>query len=118
MRKYTTYRQRSAERQAARRKRTIGKLLFAFCLVSMLIFGIVNTASAKEEPATTKMVTCITVESGDTLWNIAEDYYSEEYSDIFTYIEEIKETNQMFDDNIIAGDTLIIPYYVPTSNNF
>ena len=117
MRKYTTYRQRSAAKQASRRKRAIGKMIFTICFIIMLIFGIVNTASAKEEPAATKMVTCITVEYGDTLWNIAEDYFTSECGDMNSYIQEIKNCNQLFDDTICAGEKLIVPYYIVESHN-
>lgn len=116
--KYITYRQRSVARRTARQKRTIGKIIFTICLISMLIFGIVNTASAKEQPDSIKMVTTITVEYGDTLWSIAEEFYTDDFSDISSYIEEIKDCNQLFDENIMAGECLIIPYYIPSSSNF
>jgi len=60
---------------------------------------------------TDKMVTCVTVTSGDTLWGIAEQYYTEECGSVAEYVEEIRECNRLAGDEIRAGECLVVPYY-------
>jgi hypothetical protein len=60
----------------------------------------------------------ITVHSNDTIWNIANDYFSEEnYSGLDSYIAEICRINRLKDaDTLIAGENLIVPYYASFSD--
>ena len=58
-----------------------------------------------------KYFKCITIDSDDTLWSIAEDNISEEYSSINLYIDEVKSINNLTGDKIYAGATLVVPYY-------
>lgn len=53
----------------------------------------------------------IMIKKGDTLWEIASVYYSEEYKDMYEFIEEIKTCNSITSDVIYEGKYLIIPYY-------
>lgn len=61
----------------------------------------------------------ITVHSGDTIWNIALDNFSEEnYSGFDSYISEICKINRLTDaDTLNAGENLIVPYYAPYTDN-
>ena len=90
-------------------------------LLLLLILGIPGTvllstrvqARAEERPKepTYKYYTSIQVRSGDTLWEIAEKYRTEEYEDIPSYIEEVKEINHLTSSHITDGMYLCIPYY-------
>lgn len=53
----------------------------------------------------------VMVEKGDTLWEIAAAYYSHEYKDINTLVQEIKDCNGITSDIIHEGNYLIVPYY-------
>ena len=55
----------------------------------------------------------ITVNYGDNLWTIANDMYSSDhYDDINDYITEVCNINNLADaSDIIAGKSLIVPYY-------
>lgn len=66
--------------------------------------------NASSEP-TYKYYTSIQVESGDSLWKIARKYQTKEYSNIFSYISEIKEINHLSSDQVTEGMYLCIPYY-------
>ncbi len=67
--------------------------------------------SAENSSNRTKQVVSIKIEAGDTLWNIAKEYMTEEYRDINEYIEEIKTSNGLFEDIIHEGHYIIIPHY-------
>jgi hypothetical protein len=58
-----------------------------------------------------KYYTCIDIQDNDTLWSIADEYITEEYEDRDAYISEVKFINDLTDDKIYSGATLIIPYY-------
>ena len=48
---------------------------------------------------------------GDSLWNIAKSRISEEYSSVGEYMEEVCETNHIYDGEIKEGMYLVVPYY-------
>ncbi len=58
-----------------------------------------------------KYYTCITIETGDSLYKIAETYMSDEYESIDQYISEIKQINGMICNDLEQGEYLTIPYY-------
>ena len=55
----------------------------------------------------------VTVHTGDTLWNIASEYYDDShYNDLDDYISEICNINHFSNpDSLRAGENIIIPYY-------
>ncbi len=82
--------------------------------ISFLIFHFTpqNTQADSEPKAPTyKYYTSIRVSSGDTLWDIAKEYRTEEYSDISSYIAEVREINHLSSNQITDGMYLCIPYY-------
>lgn len=95
-----------------RRKQIVMGSVIIFIMIASIWGRITNTvlASTRGENRT-KMVTSILVKEDDTLWDIATQYYTEEYSSISKYIKEIKKSNGLQTDHIHAGYSLIIPYY-------
>ena len=73
--------------------------------------------SHKDSPATSasnaskKYYKCITIEEGDTLWDIANEYKTEEYASTQDYIDEVLVMNNLNTDVIVDGTNLLIPYY-------
>ena len=57
------------------------------------------------------MALIIVVEPGDTLWKIAKKYMGNEYSSVDDYIEEVCQTNHIYDGKITEDMYLVIPYY-------
>jgi LysM repeat protein len=104
---------RGAKRTAARRRRLLNPVVFALvaaALVLSLSFGIrtVN-ASNNEEKTMHKYFTSITVQSDDTLWDIADRYsYDEKTS---SYVRNVMSINNMTDSTIYSGQDLVIYYY-------
>lgn len=58
----------------------------------------------------TRKFTSVQVMQGDTLWSIAEDYKTGNYTTM-ALVEEIKRANGLGGDRIMAGSYLIVPYY-------
>lgn len=101
-----------------RRKREIRRNLllsfFTLCLAVTLAFsltGFLSNAKSNEETVFYKYYTSIQVESGATLFSIAEEYRGEHYDSADAYIEEVMRMNSLHNEKIIAGQHLIIPYY-------
>lgn len=88
-------------------------IIAAIIVLSVIYIGITH----KEAPETNasraseKYFTCITVEPGDTLWDIAEEYKTEEYASTQDYIDEVLAINNLNTANIVSGTSLLIPYY-------
>ncbi len=87
----------------------ITTLIFVIALVISIVLFTANSHAATDHQVNT-YYTNIYVNSGDTLWSIAEDNYSVEYGDFKSYVQEIQGLNHLDNDKIHAGSYLIIPY--------
>lgn len=60
-----------------------------------------------------KYYTSVTVESGMTLWGLADEYIDYNYyKDRDSYIAEVKNINHLDEKgSLIAGQRLVLPYY-------
>lgn len=106
-------------RKKQRIKRNIRKKVFIF-VFTLLIIGlgsisydaIHSNAQTREDEIIYKYYKVISIEDGDTLWSIAEQYINTiQYKNKLEYIEEVKKINHMKDAYIRTGQNLIIPYY-------
>lgn len=87
-------------------------LILIIAAICSINFFIINAkASSEEEVITYKYYTSITIQSGETLWDIATVYRSDDISSVQKYIDEVKSINHLKNDKIYAGEHLIIPYY-------
>lgn len=87
-------------------------LFFAVAAIcSINLFFINAKASSEQEMSSYKYYTSVTVEAGETLWDIAGIYMSDEFSSVQRYIDEVKNINHLTDNKIYAGEELIVPYY-------
>ena len=106
------------------REAVIGEQKFlcaALCIaviivISLFLLGSVRTQAASAE-VTHKYYTSIQIDSGDTLWSIAEDYITDDYRDMNEYIEEVCSINKICGDEIHAGAYITVPYYTDAANN-
>ena len=105
-------------RKQQRTKQIYLRLISAACLIfaiaticSTNFFQINAEASSEQGVIAYKYYTSITVQGGETLWDIANAYMSDEFSNVQKYIDEVKNINRLKDDRIYAGEELIVPYY-------
>lgn len=105
----------SKRRREVSRRRSLLGLTALFFILALSIFTGSNFAAAhgnsQEEPVRHKYYRSIEVQSGDTLWDIAEKYADQNHSDIHTYVKEMKEINQLQSDEIQDSQFLTVAYY-------
>lgn len=92
-------------------KCTIIAFILGICMMGIggRIFSAPQTKAANIRE---KRVLSVMVEENDTIWTIANEFYTEECGSMKEYISDIKEYNSIEDDIIIAGYPLIIPVWV------
>lgn len=94
-----------------RKFRIVSKVRFTtFIALSVLIFmlllrGIISNATAQTYD---KTFIQLEVEENDTLWNMSQEFISDDV-DIRKYIHEICKINEIKAGDIKAGDLLIFP---------
>lgn len=103
-------------RRNKERRRKIASLLATACLIVACVISyrsLISGAQGSAEDISLKYYTGITVQSGDSLWSIADEYMDlEQYKNKARYIEEVCSINQLSDaSEIRAGQYLIVPYY-------
>ena len=76
-------------------------LLIVFVTIGMIILFISNRDTSK--------YINIDIHEGDTLWSLSDQYKGDLSND--EWVRVVKNENNMIDDKIIAGHTLIIPEY-------
>ena len=95
------------------------RILISMMTLTLLIMGVLigsnlldsSRSEAENSKEIYKYYTSIQVESGDTLWSIADKYVTSEYSDRNTYMKELVSLNNLPDSTIHAGQYLTVSYY-------
>lgn len=115
---YMAYRERRIAKNKIKRIRIVRGQRIALVtiiaiLASLIIFLTLSLGiQAHSENMRYKYYTQITVNHGDTLESIACRYITEEYENLDNYINEVCNINHLEDkDQVIAGESLIVPYY-------
>lgn len=89
-------------------------VLTAFVIVMCFVIGTLfmeNKSVVDAKDSREKRFTSIQVKKGDSLWSIAKERVSEEYASIDDYIDEVCETNHIYDQTITEDMYLVVPYY-------
>ena len=99
-------------------QRSMGRIIFiltaVFAVAAVLIASLLFTAGStegKEAHTFKKIYSSMTVAEGDTLWDIGKRY-SKDNETQGEYAENVMKLNNMKDDNIREGMSLIYYYYV------
>lgn len=120
MRKYNHKISEKANESLSKREAVVRrqKGILAIVFIVIVAFGILlgssmNTlaSSDKDIASYNKYYVSIQVESGDTLWTIADEYVDGFNIEKADYIEEVCEINEISKDDIHAGDYIVVPYY-------
>lgn len=110
--------ERLMQREAVVRKQKNLVILFIILLLSLgiLLGGSVNALASSDTDIAScnKYYTSIQVQSGDTLWSIADAYIDGYTITKLEYISEVCKLNGICEDEIHAGDYIVVPYYSQT----
>lgn len=107
-----SYRRALRLRRARRRKLVFASVAVFAAICMVLICSLSYRAIKSNAGSGFKYYTSITVNTGDTLWNIADEYIDYDfYKNKNSYISEVKHINHLEEDMITAGQTLVVPYY-------
>lgn len=88
-------------------------VLFMVALFLIVLYVLPEkTAAAGNTTGGTYTITSVQIEEGDSLWSLASEYYTEEFSSITNYIAEIKRMNGLSSDTLYAGCYILIPQYI------
>ena len=102
-----------------RRQKEIRRIFILTGIAVILILGftlsyhtLLSQANTELEDISYKYYTSVQVEPGDTLWILADRYADKEhYASQDQYIAEVMSMNHLVDEDIYAGNYLILPYY-------
>lgn len=86
---------------------------FIFILLCVLTIAFTTSTIIglnKANAASVSTYKQIVIQADDTLWNIAEEYCSDEI-DIRDYISDVCEINDISVNNIQIGDVIFVPVY-------
>ena len=100
------------------RKRIRKNLILTGVLITMLLCSIftvkafANTDTSSADNFGTKQYKSIMIYCGDTVESIAEENYCFQYSSVGKMAAEIRSINNLsYDEALIPGNYLVIPYY-------
>lgn len=101
-----------------RRRREMKRNLYMAVLGMILILGlslsyhaIVSHATGHIEDVSYKYYTSVMIENGDTLWSLAQEYADGHFDSTEAYIYEVMQINHLQNEEITAGNFIILPYY-------
>ena len=73
------------------------------------IFAVRTSADNRQERY--KYYNSVFVKPGDSLWTIAENYITDDYEDMESYIAEVMKMNHLGEPQVQAGNYICVPYY-------
>jgi len=86
----------------------------AILIISLIILSgttFVAFAKASKQTKPVKEYISIQVQTGDSLWSIAEEYTKDYDINIEDYINEVKSVNSLKSESIHSGQFIIVPEY-------
>ena len=104
---------RKREAVVRRQRSALAIAIILVVTLGILLGSSINAlaSSDKDISSYNKYYVSIRVESGDTLWTIADEYVEGFNLSKIDYIQEVCQINGISEDNIKAGDHIVVPYY-------
>ncbi len=95
----------------------LGKVTFLLLFMAALFLFVLfvmpeRSAAAGNVSASTYQIISVEIEEGDSLWSIATEHYTAEFSSVREFVAEIKRMNSLSSDTLYTGGYLVIPQYV------
>lgn len=93
------------------------KIILTLAMACLLVFGLVRVYNSSESTAQASVdqskinYVSVLIRSSDTLSSIANEYYCDAFGSIQDYTDTIQEYNCLEDDQIYAGNHLMVPVY-------
>ncbi len=103
-------RSRRAAVKAQRRTFMLGLMVLTVIVIGSVLLGTIRTQAWLLQNLLIN-ITSIQIQKGDTLWNIADEYITDDYDSMDEYMEEICAINHILPGDIHSGQYLTIPYY-------
>ncbi len=114
-REYRYYKRRLRRQRECRRRVLTAAMTLCLIVICAVSYHTIKTSASSGEDLLFKYYTNITVQNGDTLWDIADEYMDyAQYEDKNAYVEEVIHINHL-DENadIRSGQCITVPYYSP-----
>ena len=89
------------------------KIMLAVAILATVLFSIIlftNKAAAENSREGYTYYTSYQIQSGDTLWTIADKFMGPDYTNKKDFIDNIKALNHLGDGHITEGKFLVIEY--------
>ena len=88
------------------KRRFYGAISFA---IIILLIGMLLVKHQTAQGESIDKYDIVTVQNGDTLWDIAAKYNNNNYSDLREYVYIIKKENNIYGDFLIPNQKLRVP---------
>ena len=104
--------QKKRRQQVARQKLMLLLILTTFISVGSVACStfFCKAKNPASDVTIQKYYKSITIEQGDSLWSIAQEYRTEDYDNTQEYIDELMQINGLTSETIHEGQHLIIVY--------
>jgi len=112
-REYHIYKRNLRRRRELRKRSAMFIMTCCLIIICAVSYHSIKSSATSGDDMNFKYYTSITVQDGETLWSIADDYidYSQ-YKNKNSYISEVMSINRIADESdIISGQKLTVPYY-------
>lgn len=103
----------AVQKKQYRRAGFLGLTAVILIAAGCIIFGSFLASaqnSRAAEPVNFKYYKSIVIQPGDTLWELAEEYMTDDFDSIPEYLDALMTVNHLNDDNIQEGQNLIVAY--------
>lgn len=96
------------EKELVKKSRAIREKIFFLLILGLILYLGTFAMGAQSMRGMEVYYECVLIHSGDTLWEIAQEYKGER-QDVEHMIRDIMKVNGMCSENIRAGESLIVP---------